>query len=139
MSFHLRLAQDASASALARHRDDALKPACFLALAMVHLNAGISQSAIGRVILRDKSTVRPLIPDLQRSGFISRAPSTRDRRGVTLAMTAEGERTLKDLRTRAAEHAGELIRLIGPARSQFVATLATIAAGLRGDPSRANG
>jgi hypothetical protein len=60
IGFHLRLAQDASYRTFARHSEkDLIKPGRFAALAIIHLNPGISQSALGRAIARDKSTVSP--------------------------------------------------------------------------------
>ena len=131
VGFHLRLAQDASSRVFSRHRDkDLVKPGRFPALAIIHLNPGISQSALGRAIARDKSTVSPLIKDLQKNGFISRKPSTHDRRSVTLALTKKGERILAKLHTRATEHENELDRLIGPSKARFVSMLDKIVAGM---------
>ncbi len=131
VSFHLRLAQDASYRVFARRRDkDLAKPGRFPALAIIHLNPGISQSALGRAIARDKSTVSPLIKDLQENGFINRKPSTHDRRSVTLALTKKGERTLNKLHARAAEHEGELDRLLGSSKARLMAMLDKIARGM---------
>ena len=124
VGFHLRLAQDASYRAYAKHREkDLIKPGRFPALAIIHLNPGISQSALGRAIARDKSTVSPLIKDLQQNGFISRKPSPRDRRSVTLALTKKGERTLDKLHKRAAEHESELDKIVGTSKARLMSLL----------------
>lgn len=131
VGFHLRLAQDASYRVFSRHRDkDLVKPGRFPALAIIQLNPGISQSALGRAIARDKSTVSPLIKDLQTNGFISRKPSTQDRRSVTLTLTKKGERTLARLHALATEHEEELDRLIGSSKKRFVSVLEKIVGGL---------
>ena len=131
VGFHLRLAQDASYRTFARHRDkDLIKPGRFPALAIIHLNPGISQSALGRAIARDKSTVSPLIKDLQKNGFISRKPSAHDRRSVTLSLTKKGERTLDRLRTRADEHEAELDRLVGASKPRLMSLLVKIIEGM---------
>ena len=131
VGFHLRLAQDASYRAFARHRDkDLIKPGRFPALAIIHLNPGISQSALGRAIARDKSTVSPLIKDLQKNGFISRKPSPSDRRSVTLALTKKGERTLDRLQVRAQDHESEIDRLIGTSKARLLTLLDKITGGL---------
>jgi len=131
VGFHLRLAQDASYRVFSRHRDkDLIKPGRFPALAIIHLNPGISQSALGRAIARDKSTVSPLIKDLQKNGFISRKPSAHDRRSVTLTLTKKGERTLDRLHARATEHENELDRLIGTSKMRFMAMLDKITSGM---------
>ena len=124
VGFHLRLAQDASYRVYAKHREkDLIKPGRFPALAIIHLNPGISQSALGRAIARDKSTVSPLIKDLQQNGFISRKPSPHDRRSVTLALTKKGERTLDKLHARAAEHEGELDKIVGASKLRLMSLL----------------
>jgi DNA-binding MarR family transcriptional regulator len=131
LGFHLRLAQDASYRVFSRQSDKELvKPGRFPALAIIHLNPGISQSALGRAIARDKSTVSPLIKDLQKSGFISRKPSAMDRRSVTLSLTKKGERTLDRLRTRAKEHEAELDAIIGTSKSRLMSLLNKIIEGM---------
>ncbi len=124
IGFRLRLAQDASYRTFAKHRDkDLIKPGRYPALAIIHLNPGISQSALGRAIARDKSTVSPLIKDLQKNGFIHRKASTQDRRSVTLSLTKKGERTLDRLHARATEHEGELDRLVGASKGRLMSLL----------------
>ena len=131
LGFHLRLAQDASYRTFAKHHDkDLIKPGRYPALAIIHLNPGISQSALGRAIARDKSTVSPLIKDLQKNGFINRKASTQDRRSVTLALTKKGERTLEKLRARATEHEEEFDRLVGPSKARLMSLLGKIIASM---------
>ena len=131
VGFHLRLAQDASYRAFSRVRDkDLVKPGRFPALAIIHLNPGISQSALGRAIARDKSTVSPLIKDLQKNGFISRKPSASDRRSVTLSLTKKGERTLERLKVRANDHEAELDKLIGASKGRLMSILEKIITGM---------
>ncbi|MGD0633411.1 MAG: MarR family transcriptional regulator [Beijerinckiaceae bacterium] len=131
IGFHLRLAQDASYRSFTRQADDdLLKPGRFPALAIIHLNPGISQSALGRAIARDKSTVSPLIKDLQKNGFITRKPSLHDRRSVTLSLTKKGERILDKLLARAREHEEELDRIAGASKSRLITLLDKITAGI---------
>ena len=69
IGFHLRLAQDASFRSFARHtgvRD--LKPGRFAAMTVIQNNPGITQADLGRSIARDKSSVTPLIQDLEKHG-----------------------------------------------------------------------
>lgn len=129
IGFHLRLAQDAANRGFARQADDELlKPGRFPALAIIHLNPGISQSALGRAIARDKSTVSPLIKDLQKNGFITRKPSLHDRRSVTLSLTKKGERILDKLLVRAREHEEELDRIAGASKARLITLLDKITA-----------
>jgi DNA-binding MarR family transcriptional regulator len=131
IGFHLRLAQDASYRSFTRQADDDLmKPGRFPALAIIHLNPGISQSALGRAIARDKSTVSPLIKDLQKNGFIARKPSLHDRRSVTLSLTKKGERILDKLLARAREHEEELDRITGASKGRLITLLDKITNGI---------
>jgi DNA-binding MarR family transcriptional regulator len=107
-----------------------IKPGRFPALAIIFLNPGISQSALGRAIARDKSTVSPLIKDLQKNGFITRKPSVHDRRSVTLTLTKKGERILDKLLARANEHEQELDRIAGASKTRLITLLDKIAAGI---------
>ena len=123
--------RDASYRTFARHRDkDLIKPGRLPALAIIHLNPGISQSALGRAIARDKSTVSPLIKDLQKNGFISRKASTADRRSVTLALTKKGEKTLERLQARAQEHENEIDKIVGASKARLLSMLDKITTGM---------
>ena len=89
-------------------------------------NPGITQSALSRAIARDKSSVTPLIQDLQRRGLVKRTPSRTDRRSVTLVLTAAGQAVLKDLIVHAREHDRKLDEIVGAAKPEFIALLRKI-------------
>lgn len=128
IAFHLRIAQDASFRAFARHtgmRD--LKPGRFAAMAVIHNNPGISQAALGRTIARDKSSVTPLIQELEQRGLVKRQRSRTDRRSVTLTLTAAGEGTLHRLEAHAAEHDRKLDEIVGRRKPEFIRLLRRIA------------
>jgi len=128
IGFNLRIAQDASFRAFARKSGQKnIRPGRFAALMVLRDNPHITQSALGRAIARDKSTVTPLLQDLQRRGLVKRTRSTTDRRSVTLILTAAGERVLRDLVIHAREHDRKLDEIAGPAKAEFVAILRRIA------------
>ncbi len=128
IGFNLRIAQDASFRAFARKSGQkSIRPGRFAALMVLRDNPNITQSALGRAIARDKSTVTPLLQDLQRRGLVERTRSTVDRRSVTLILTAAGERVLRDLVIHAREHDRKLDDIAGPAKAEFVAILRRIA------------
>jgi DNA-binding MarR family transcriptional regulator len=127
IGFHLRLAQDASFRAFARHSGQPhLKPGRFAAMMVIHNNPGITQSALGRTISRDKSTVTPLIQDLQRHGFVRRRRSETDRRSMTLALTRSGEATLAKLLLHARAHDRQLDAIVGRRKAELIALLRKI-------------
>jgi DNA-binding MarR family transcriptional regulator len=127
IGFNLRIAQDASFRAFARKAGEKnLRPGRFAALMVLRDNPHITQSALGRAIARDKSSVTPLLQDLQRRGLVKRTRSTVDRRSVTLMLTAAGRRVLRDLIVHAREHDRKLDEIAGPAKAEFVAILRRI-------------
>lgn len=127
IGFHLRLAQDASFRAFARHAGEPhLKPGRFAAMVVIHNNPGITQSALGRTISRDKSTVTPLIQDLQRHGFVRRRPSATDRRSMTLELTRSGEAMLAKLLVHARAHDRQLDAIVGKRKAELIFLLRKI-------------
>jgi DNA-binding MarR family transcriptional regulator len=127
IGFHLRLAQDASFRAFAKHSGQPhLKPGRFAAMMVIHNNPGITQVALGRAISRDKSTVTPLVQELHRHGFIRRSPSAIDRRSITLTLTRAGEAALADLLVHARAHDRRLDGIVGKRKTALVALLRKI-------------
>jgi DNA-binding MarR family transcriptional regulator len=128
IGFNLRLAQDAAFRAFARHTGEAhLKPGRFAALMVIHNNPGLTQMDLGRAIARDKSSVTPLIQELQRHGLVERRPSPTDRRRVTLKLTRAGEKATKALLGHAMEHDRKLDAIVGDRKAEFIALLQKIA------------
>jgi DNA-binding MarR family transcriptional regulator len=127
LGFHLRQAHDASFRAFARHSGDpGLKPGRFAAMMVIHNNPGITQVALSRAIARDKSSITPLIQELQRLGLVIRKPSPRDRRSTTLRLTAAGERVLADLLDHAKAHDSQLDAVVGEKKEELIALLKRI-------------
>jgi DNA-binding MarR family transcriptional regulator len=128
IGFNLRLAQDASFRAFARRAGQPhLKPGRFAALAVIHNNPGLTQMELSRAIARDKSSVTPLIQELQKKKLVTRRPSPIDRRRVTLRLTRAGEAMLRDLTARAMDHDRKLDAIVGDRKAEFVALLKKIA------------
>jgi DNA-binding MarR family transcriptional regulator len=131
IGFHLRLAQDASFRAFAKHSGQPhLKPGRFAAMMVIRNNPGITQTALGRAISRDKSTVTPLVQELHRHGLVRRRPSTVDRRSMTLTLTRAGEATLADLLVHARVHDRRLDAIVGKRKAALIALLRKITDGL---------
>lgn len=127
IGYNLRMAQGASFRAFARSVGSrGLRAGHFAALRLIHDNVGISQTALGRAIARDKSTVTPLIQDMERRGLIKRERSAIDRRSVTLRLTAAGTRMLDELMAHALEHDRKLDAIVGKSKPRFLALLRKI-------------
>ncbi len=133
VGFHLRQANDASFRAFARHAGEPrMKPGRFAAMMVIHNNPGITQIALSRAIARDKSSVTPLIQDLYRLGLVSRRSAPRDRRSITLRLTAAGEKMLDELLVHARAHDGTLNAIVGADRPALIALLKRITDALSG-------
>ncbi|HLW90824.1 MAG TPA: MarR family transcriptional regulator [Roseiarcus sp.] len=128
IAFHLRLAQELALRAFARRSGKAdFRPGHFAILMVIRLNPGISQSALGRAIGRDKSTISPLIRALQARNLIARRPSSGDRRSVTLSLTRAGESELDELLRHVEAHDRRLDEIVGDDKPRLIALLRKIA------------
>lgn len=128
VGFHLRLAQDASFRAFAtRSGVSNLRPGRFAAMVVIHNNPGITPMALSRAIVRDKSTVTPLIQDLERQGLVHRVRSTVDRRSVRLSLTKDGEAKLVQLLAHARKHDDKLDQIVGAQKPELILLLRKIA------------
>lgn len=127
IGFNLRLAQDASFQVFSQHTGAArLRPGRFAALMLINQNPGLTQTQLSRAMARDKSTVTPLLQQMQREGLVQRRPSDVDRRRVTLRLTKAGERALAALLAHAAEHDRKLDAIVGPRKAEFLRLLKKI-------------
>lgn len=128
IGFNLRLAQDASFRAFARHSGQPhLKPGRFAAMMVIHNNPGLTQMDLGRAIARDKSSVTPLIQELHKKKLVTRRQSTVDRRRITLRLTKAGEAMLRELTIHAMDHDRKLDAIVGKKKTEFIALLQQIA------------
>jgi DNA-binding MarR family transcriptional regulator len=132
IGFHLRLAQDASFRGFAQRagRHD-LKPGRFAAMMVIHNNPGINQTALGRAVARDKSTITPLLQGLERQGLVERRAPANDGRSFILNLTPAGEAMVGELLQRAREHDRRLDEIVGESKDAFVRLLKRIAQELR--------
>lgn len=96
-------------------------------LLLVDANPGLSQSRLARAIGLDRSTLVPILDDLERRGWLERRPGA-DRRSNGLALTASGRRFLASLRRRVEAHEQRVAaRLSEREREQLLALLARVA------------
>lgn len=130
VGFHLRLAQTASFQAFIREaRSVELSPGRFATMMLIGRNPGISQTALASANGRDKSTLTPILEDLERRGFIMREKLKTDRRSYQLNLTDAGRKMLDQLTACAKRHDDNLDRIIGPKdRVKFLRILQKITA-----------
>jgi len=130
VGFHLRLAQTASFQAFVQEaREVDLSPGRFATLLLIGRNPGISQTALAAANGRDKSTLTPILEDLERRGFIFRDKLKTDRRSYQLTLTDAGKKMLDQLVVCAKRHDDNLDRIIGSKdRVKFIKILQKITA-----------
>jgi DNA-binding MarR family transcriptional regulator len=96
---------------------------------LIGRNPGISQTTLSRANGRDKSTLTPVLNDLERRGLVRRQRTSADQRVYRLTLTPSGRKLLRELVVCAKAHEKKLDRIIGPGRqASFVRTLRRIAA-----------
>jgi len=135
VGFHLRLAQTASFQAFVQEaRAVDLSPGRFATLMLIGRNPGISQTALATANGRDKSTLTPILEDLERRGLIVREKMKTDRRSYQLSLTEAGKKMLDQLTVCAKRHDDNLDRIIGAKdRVKFLKILQKISAEIGGE------
>lgn len=130
--YYLRLAQVSSFAAFAeRVGQGPLRSGWYSVLRVIGENPGVRATDVSRVVGRDKSTLTPVLRELERTGLIVRRQSAEDRRVWTLQLTAAGRRRLTELGRAAREHEREVDALVGAANKvKLIAMLQRIADGL---------
>lgn len=114
IGYSLRLAQEASFAAyLARVGNADLKPGRYSILMILGDNAGITATALSRLLRRDKSTLTTTLRDLQAAGLVSRAGVAGDRRSAAFHLTEAGRELRDSLRQHARAHDAALERIVG--------------------------
>ncbi len=135
IGFHLRQAQDAALRSFIRYPGlKNFQPGRFAVMMIIYYNPGISQGALARVIARDKSTLTPIIQDLQRRGFIERRKSAHDRRSIRLSLAPRGQKALSKLLRHVYEHDRALDSIVGDEKPALLALLRKLTDALR-DPT----
>lgn len=114
LAFHLRLAQAASFRGFQRRVGlERMRPGWFSILSLIHDNPDITPAVLSRACGRDKSTLTPVLRDLERDGLIARLVVPGDRRRHALRLTLAGEAALAHLAAHADAHDADLDRLAG--------------------------
>ena len=131
IGFHLRLAQNASFKAFKKKTGEAdLKPGWFAVLSLIHDNPGITPLVLSRASGRDKSTITPVLRDLQRNRLIDRKTVPADKRSYTLSLTKAGKARLAELTQHALEHDRILDGIVGAGKPEFLRLLRLVISSL---------
>ncbi len=133
VGFQLRMAQ------IAMFRDFAnglsefdITPGLFGVLVVIEANPDLKQSDLARAVRLDRSTVVTIVDNLERRQLVVRRASATDRRSNALQLTAEGQKLLRTLKRRVAEHEKRLVAgLTSEERTTLVTLLAKVFPDLR--------
>lgn len=114
IGFNLRMAQAASFQAFAKlAKEVGSRPGRFGTLMLIGRNPGITQTVLSRANGRDKSTLTPVLNDLERRGLIRRQRTRSDQRIYRLSLTPGGREVLRQLIQCARQHERRLDRIVG--------------------------
>lgn len=124
LAFHIRMAQTASFRGFQRGAGmKRLKPGWFAVLSLINDNPGITAVELSRAAGRDKSTMTPILRELERDELIARLGVPEDRRRHALQLTEAGRVALDHLARRAKEHDEALDLIAGADKSAVMGFL----------------
>lgn len=95
LGVELRIAQILADRVFNVSQQAGLAPGHYTVLSLIKLNPGINQSELARCMYLDRSTMVPLIDQLQTRGWVERRPHSVDRRAYALHLTRKGQTLLK--------------------------------------------
>ena len=105
IGYNLRKAQSAVFQDFAVSlRDCNITPGHFGVLGLVQANAGLNQTALGKALGIDRSTVVAVIDKLETRGLVERTPALTDRRSYALQLSQNGVKLLLLARSLVAKH-----------------------------------
>jgi len=93
--------------------DTGLKPAQFSVLLMLDQTPGLTQSAVAHALGIQRANFVPLIAELERRGWATRAQSETDRRSHALHLTEKGKALLTRVTASQKAHEARVIATIG--------------------------
>lgn len=96
-------------------RDLGLTPAQFGVLTVLQAHPGLGQSSLARALGFDKVTVLRVLRGLEARGLVERCPAQESRRNVSVSLTDEGEKLLRQAQ-KPAERAYK--RLMAPLNAE---------------------
>lgn len=91
-----------------------IRPAQYSVLAVVEANPGLSQADLADFLRIERARLVRLLDLLEKRGLIRRLASQKDRRSHALVLTREGQKSLRRIKSLAAEHEAQLAEKIGP-------------------------
>ena len=85
-------------------QDCEITPGQFGVLVLIQANTGLNQTALGKALGIDRSTVVAVIDKLEARGLVERTPAPTDRRSYALQLSLQGINLLLRARSLVARH-----------------------------------
>ena len=105
IGYNLRKAQTAVFQDFSVSLQDCdITPGQFGVLVLIQANTGLNQTALGKALGIDRSTVVAVIDKLEAGGLVERTPALTDRRSYALQLSRQGTDLLHRARSLVAEH-----------------------------------
>ena len=124
LGYHLRRSQLAVFADFERAMSGLdLTPGQFGVLARVAANPGLTQSALGRAIGLERSTVVSVIDKLERRKLVVRREAEGDRRANALVLSDEGQKLFREATRRVRMHERRIARHLSPAEAKSLVAL----------------
>jgi len=121
VAFYLRIAQTLSFQAFVKEAGETgrtLRAGHFAVLTLIGENPGITQTALSRANGRDKSSLTPVIDELERRELLTRRRVETNRRAYALELTGAGEKARRTLLKAAMRHEHNLRAILGKKDSE---------------------
>jgi DNA-binding MarR family transcriptional regulator len=97
-----------------------IRPAQYSVLVVIEANSGLSQADLAERLGIERARLVRLLDGLEKRNWIRRQPSPFDRRSHALILTREGQKSLKRMKSLAAEHETNLTKRLGLERREAV-------------------
>ncbi len=110
----LRIAQILADKAFSASQDAKIPPGHFTVLTLIDLNPGINQSMLARCMYLDRSTMVPVLDQLESKAWMERRKKPGDRRSYALYLTRLGEKVLKEASARVGALEANVAEKMGP-------------------------
>ena len=112
-------------------RSVGLTPAQFGVLTVLRSSPGLDQSRLARALGFDKVTVLRVLRGLEQRGLVERSPALNSRRNLSVELTSDGARLLKESQKPAERAYERLMEPLSPEQQlQLVALLQQMTEGL---------
>ncbi|MEH6584415.1 MAG: MarR family transcriptional regulator, partial [Halioglobus sp.] len=110
----LRIAQILADKAFSVSQEAKMPSGHFTVLTLINLNPGINQSMLAKSMYLDRSTMVPILDQLESKAWMERRKKPGDRRAYALYLTPQGKKVLGEAGTRVGELEAIVAEKMGP-------------------------